>query len=541
MAAPRQLDALIVGAGFSGLYMLHKLRSEGFSAQVVEAGSGVGGTWFWNRYPGARCDVPSVEYSYSFDPELEQEWTWKERYSAQPDILAYLEHVADRYKLRDGITFDTRVTAADWDEDRSRWSVATDRENLFDARFLILATGALSEPRLPDLPGLENFAGPILNTARWDDSVDLAGKRVCHFGIGSSGIQTVAEIGKIVGELTVFSRTPSFAVPCSNPPLTAEQSAAFKADYPAIRQMQRHSALSFAELPKAGSAKECDPAEREERLESAWTASTFSMLMEFDDLLFDDESNALVTEFAQRKLAQTITDPEKARKLIPQGSPIGGRRLCAEIGFYDVMNRDNVALVDVREEPVTAITADSVETDRGSYPADAIIFATGFDACVGAIKAIAIRGRGGQAISEEWADGPRAYLGLAVEGFPNMFTITGPGSPSVLSNVVISIEQHVEWIARCMVDMRENDQQVIEATSEAEQEWMDHAHEVAQQTIFPKVNSWYQGKTRDGRQVFMPYVGGVGAYREKCTQIAQAGYEGFHLSKAAQSGETVAS
>lgn len=525
----KQVDALVVGAGFAGLYMLHKLRQEGFTAQVVEAGSGVGGTWFWNRYPGARCDIPSVQYSYSFDPALEQEWTWQERYSAQPEILDYLEHVTDRYHLRDGILFETRVTAAQWNEDSGRWTVETDTGTTFDAQHLILATGALSDPRLPDLPGLENFAGPILHTAKWDDRVDLTGKRVCHFGIGSSGIQTVAAIADSVGELTVFSRTPSFAVPCSNPPLSAEDSAEAKANYPAMREIMRHSALSFATLPKEGKAKDCDPVEREQRLEGAWTESTFSLLMEFEDLLVDEESNALATDFARRRLARTITDPEKARKLIPEGYPLGSRRLCTEIGFYDAINSDHVALVDVREEPVVEITADCVVTGQGSYPADAIIFATGFDACVGAIKAIDITGRGGQQIASEWANGPRAYLGLAVAGFPNLFTITGPGSPSVLSNVVVSIEQHVEWIARCLTDMRAAGQSVIEADAGAEQAWMEHVHDVAHMTVFPKANSWYQGRTADGRQVFMPYVGGVGNYRAKCTAVADAGYEGFVL------------
>ncbi len=525
----KTVDALVVGAGFAGLYMLHKLRQDGFSAQVLEAGSGVGGTWFWNRYPGARCDIPSVQYSYSFDADLEQEWTWKERYSAQPEILEYLDHVANRYSLRDGILFETRVTAAQWNEETGRWTVETDTGATFDAQHLILATGALSDPKLPDLPGLETFTGPVLHTAKWDDSVDLTGKRVCHFGIGSSGIQTVAAIAGSVGELTVFSRTPSFAVPCSNPPLSAQDSAEAKANYPAMRQIMRHSALSFATLPKTGSAKACDPVEREQRLEGAWTESTFSLLMEFEDLLVDEESNALATDFARRRLARTITDPEKARKLIPQGYPLGSRRLCTEIGFYDAMNSDHVRLVDVREEPVVQITADAVVTGQGSYPADAIIFATGFDACVGAIKAIDITGGGGQQIASEWAGGPRAYLGLAVAGFPNLFTITGPGSPSVLSNVVVSIEQHVEWIARCLTDMREQGQTVIEADPAAEQEWMHHVHEVAHMTVFPKANSWYMGRTADGRQVFMPYVGGVGAYRAKCDAVRNAGYEGFVL------------
>ncbi|GAA0274456.1 NAD(P)/FAD-dependent oxidoreductase [Alteraurantiacibacter aestuarii] len=524
-----KLDALIVGAGFSGLYMLHKLRQEGFSAQVVEAGSGVGGTWFWNRYPGARCDIPSLEYSYSFDPQLEQEWEWTERYAAQGEILSYLDHVADRYDLRRDIAFDTRVTAAHWDEATSRWQVETDTGGSFDVQFLILATGALSEPKMPDLPGLEKFEGKVLHTAKWDDSVDLKGKTVCHFGTGSSGIQAVAAMSEYVGHLTVFQRTPSYAVPANNRPLEDGEQEAAKATYREKRDVARHSPLGFAAPPMPGSAKTFAPAALKERLEQAWNAGTTGLLNAFEDLLFDETSNELAAKFARGKIADAVRDPDDARKLTPD-YPLGSRRLCSEIGFYDALNRDNVELVDVREEKVVDITAHAVITDKASYAADAIVLATGFDACVGAVLAIDIRGRGGQQIGEEWANGPRAFLGLTVSGFPNMFAITGPGSPSVLSNVVVSIEQHVEWVARCLCDMRASGKRVIEADADAEQEWMRHVDEVAQTTLFPRADSWYKGRTRDGRDVFMPYVGGVGAYRAKCDEIAAAGYEGFALS-----------
>jgi cation diffusion facilitator CzcD-associated flavoprotein CzcO len=525
----KTLDALVVGAGFAGLYMLIKLRQGGFTCAGVEAGGGVGGTWYWNRYPGARCDIPSMEYSYSFDPALEQEWEWTERYAGQTEILSYIEHVAERYDLKRHIACNTRVTAATWDEARGRWLVETDGGESYDVQFLILATGALSEPKGIDLPGIENFAGPVLYTAKWDDSVDLTGKAVCHFGTGSSGIQAVATMADYVGQLTVFQRTPSYAVPANNRPLEPGEQAGIKATYQQMRAMARQSPLGFAAPPRPGKARAFADADRAQRLEEAWNAGTTGLLNAFEDLLFDEVSNEHAAAFARAKIAATVTDPAKARSLTPH-YPLGSRRLCSEIGFFASFNRANVDLVDVRQDPVVAVESDAVITASGArHPADAITVATGFDACTGAIKAIAITGTGGQQIASEWADGPRAYLGLTVAGFPNLFAITGPGSPSVLSNVIISIEQHVEWVARCLADMRATGKHVIETNAQAEQAWMQHVDEVAQTTLFPRADSWYMGRTADGRQVFMPYVGGVGAYRARCDAVRDAGYTGFAL------------
>ena len=525
------VDVLIVGAGFAGLYMLHKLRECGFSPKVVEAGSGVGGTWFWNRYPGARCDIPSIEYSYSFSPELEQEWRWTERYATQPEILRYLEHVAERFDLMRDITLNTRVTSAHWDDASATWAVETDRGDTFTAQYLVLGTGSLSKPKTPDLPGLENFSGEILHTALWDASADINGKRIAVFGTGSSGIQVIPQLARAASELTVFQRTPNFAVPSNNRALSDEEFAGSMAVLPENREAARHSPLGFFSSSREGQAKLASEPDRAQRFEEQWQAGTTGMLMAYEDLLFDEDSNALASQFVREKIAAIVQDPDKVRKMSPE-YPLGSRRMCSEIEFYSTMAQPGVALVDVREEPLVTIGADTITTTGGSYPADVIVFATGFDACIGAIKAIDIRGLGNKSLRDEWTTGLRAYLGLAVSGFPNMFTVTGPGSPSVLSNVVLSIEQHVDWIAQCLTDLRESGLRRIEATAEAESAWMVHTDQVAHQTLFPRADSWYKGRTSDGREVFMPYVGGVGAYRATCDAVAADNYRGFTLGSA---------
>jgi cyclohexanone monooxygenase len=385
---------------------------------------------------------------------------------------------------------------------------------------------------MPDLPGLEKFEGTILQTALWDDRADLQNKRVAIFGTGSTGIQAIPQLAEIASSLTVFQRTPNFAVPASNRDMTDEEFEAALVDIREMREATRHTPFGFPGEILPGAAKEDSDEGRAQRFEQQWRAGTTGMLMAYEDLLFDDESNAYAAQFVRDKIAGIVKDPDKIRKMSPD-YPLASRRMCSEIDFYETMARDDIALVDVREDPVVEITANEIVTQTGRYPVDAIVFATGFDACVGAIKAIDIKGRAGTSLNDEWADGPRSYLGIAIAGFPNLFTVTGPGSPSVLSNMVVSIEQHCEWITQCLCDMRENGQAVIDADPQAEQEWMGHVHEIAHHTVFPKANSWYKGRTRDGREVFMPYVGGVGAYRQKCAEIAADGYAGFHLGESA--------
>lgn len=532
------VDVLIVGAGFTGLYMLHKLRECGFSPKVIEAGSGVGGTWFWNRYPGARCDIPSIEYSYSFSPELEREWRWTERYATQPEILRYLEHVAERFDLMRDITLNTRVTASRWNDETANWTVETDKGDRITASYLVLGTGALSKPKTPDLPGLKTFKGQILHTATWDETANLRGKRIAVFGTGSSGIQVIPQLARIASQLTVFQRTPNYAVPSNNREMSDEEFAQSVATLPRNREVARHSPLGFFSEIRPGSAKEASDPDRVRRFEEQWRAGTTGMLMAYEDLLVDEESNRFASEFVRGKIASIVRDSNKVRKMCPD-YPLGSRRMCSEIDFYTTMARDDIALVDIREDPIVNITADTIVTSNGSYPADVLVFATGFDACIGAIKAIDIRGEEGKSLREEWETGLRAYLGLAVSGFPNLFTVTGPGSPSVLSNVVLSIEQHVDWIAQCLIALRERGLNRIEANEDAESAWMANADQIAQQTLFPRADSWYKGRLRDGREVFMPYVGGVGTYRETCDAVAAEGYRGFELKRTGQSAQNV--
>ncbi|MFM7028988.1 MAG: flavin-containing monooxygenase [Chakrabartia sp.] len=529
--ASKGLDAIIIGAGFSGLYMLHKLREKGLNARILEAADDVGGTWYWNRYPGARCDIPSLEYCYSFSPELQAEWQWTERYAAQPEILRYLEHVADRFDLRRDISFQTRVTAAHWDEASQHWQIETDGGSRYDVPYCIMATGNLSVAKMPDIPGIEDFAGALHHTADWPrGGVDFAGKRVGVIGTGSSGIQAVPVIAEAAAEVIVYQRTPSFAVPASNRPLTPDDITAIRADYDRLREEARSSFLGFFGGPMPGAAIDQSAEEREKRFEQAWGAGTTGLLQAYEDLLVNEASNATAADFARRKIQQLVKDPETARRMTPTDYPIGARRLCSEIGYFEAMNRDNVALVDIRETPIDRIEPDGVVVAGTKQPLDMLVLATGFHAMTGALTRIDVTGADGLRLQDQWADGPRSYLGLMVAGFPNMFMVTGPGSPSVLSNMVLSIEQHVDWIADCISTLTTQGARRIEPTQEAETAWMDHVDAVAQTTLFPKANTWYQGRTRDGRSVFMPYVGGVGPYRDTCAEIAANGYRGFAIA-----------
>jgi cyclohexanone monooxygenase len=528
-------DAIVVGAGFSGLYALHRLRGLGLSVRVLEAGDGVGGTWYWNRYPGARCDVESLEYSYSFSEELQQEWSWSERYPAQAEVLRYLEHVADRFGLWPDIQLRTRVVEAAYDEESGRWAIGTEAGERLSAQWCVMATGCLSASQIPAIPGLERFAGEWYHTARWPhEGVDVTGRRVGVIGTGSTGIQIIPEVARDAAHTYVFQRTANFSVPNANRPLDPEVERSWKERYAEQREVQRRSLLGVAIAPGEHSALELSDEEVRRTLQQRWEqGGGMPVLLSFRDFLVDERANAKAAEFVRSKIRETVRDPAVAELLVPRDYPIGAKRLCQDEGYFETFNRDDVTLVDIRSTPIEEITPSGIRTAADAYELDLIVFATGFDALTGALLAIDIRGRDGLTLTEAWAGGPSAYLGLAVAGFPNLFTVTGPGSPSVLSNMVVSIEQHVDWIADCIAALRDRDVGRIEATSEAQEAWMEHVAEVGASTLFPRAASWYVGANVPGKpRVFMPYVGGVGPYRDRCAQVAADGYAGFTLDAA---------
>ena len=527
----KELDAVVVGAGFAGLYMLYRLRELGLRVRVLEAAGGVGGTWYWNRYPGARCDVESVEYSYSFDRGLEQDWTWSERYASQPEILRYLNHVADRFSLRRDVQLNTRVNSAVFDETVSRWDVTTEAGERFSARYCVMATGTLSVPKTPELPGLEHFRGEVYQTGRWPhDPVSFLGKRVGVIGTGSSGIQSIPLIAEEADHLYVFQRTPNFSVPAKNAPLAPETVKEVKAGYDSLRQKARGSRDGISWPWREALALEASPEEREAEFGARWGRGGFVFLRAYGDLFEDAAANEAASSFVRNKIRSIVNDPDTAATLTPTDYPLGTKRVCVDTGYYATFNRSNVTLVDVRRDPVTAVTPDGLRTETAGYTLDTLVLATGFDAMTGALLNMDIRGRGGLTLREKWAAGPRTYLGLMTAGFPNLFIVTGPGSPSVLSNMVVSIEQHVDWIADCLVYLAEQDVGTIEPDVAAEDAWVEHVNEKAFETLFPQANSWYLGANVPGKpRVFMPYTGGVGSYRETCEAVVAGGYRGFRL------------
>jgi cyclohexanone monooxygenase len=525
------LDAVIVGAGFAGMYMLQRLRGAGFRARVLEAGSGVGGTWYWNRYPGARCDVESMEYSYQFSEALQQEWEWSERYAAQPEILRYANHVADRFDLRRDIQFDTRVRSAAFDEAAGHWVLETEGGDRVTAAFCIMATGCLSSPNLPKFEGVETFRGPTYHTGTWPhEEVDFTGKRVAVIGTGSSAVQSIPIIAAQASHLTVFQRTPNYSVPAHNGPLDPEYVRTVKASYSALRARakQTMTGIDFDYSDKA--ALETPHEERVQEFERRWRHGGLWFLGSYKDLMVEQAANATAAEFVRAKIREKVRDPKLAGLLSPRNT-IGCKRMCVDIGYYETFNRPNVELVDVSETPVERITPAGVRVAGKEYPADAIVFATGFDAMTGALDRIDIRGRGARRLKDKWREGPRTYLGLTVAGFPNLFTVTGPGSPSVLTNMLPTIEQHVEWIAGLLEHMRSRGLARIEARPEAEDEWGAHAAEIAGRTLRYTCGSWYLGANIPGKpRVFMPYIGGFPRYIQRCNEIAANGYEGFVLA-----------
>jgi cyclohexanone monooxygenase len=537
-------DVVVVGAGFAGMYMLHRLRGQGFSVRVYEQGGDVGGTWYWNRYPGARCDVESMQYSYSFSDKLQQEWDWSERYAPQPEILRYANHVADRFNLRSDIQLNTRVDRAVFDEGANSWSVATSDGKTVTARYLVLATGCLSNARMPDIKGFANFKGKVYHTGHWPhERIDFTGLRVGVIGTGSSGIQSVPVIAEQASHLTVFQRTANFSIPARNAELTAGEREAVRAKYPEIRRFAREEARNgiYTEMPDRGALDDGDN-ERRAKYESRWSRGGLTFMAVYNDLALDKAANDTAANFVREKIAEIVRDPQTAKLLQPNNHPIGSKRICIDSDYFAAFNRPNVTLVDIWSNPIEEILPNAVRTGGKDYEVDALVLATGFDAMTGSVAKIDIRGRNGQTLNQKWAEGPKTYLGLMSAGFPNLFIITGPGSPSVLSNMMVSIEQHVDWIAGCVAWMRDRGLASMEANKEAEDQWVAHVNEVAHTTLYPQANSWYMGANIPGKpQIFMPYIGGVGVYRQICNDVAAKGYEGFTMTAAERPQKMAAS
>jgi cation diffusion facilitator CzcD-associated flavoprotein CzcO len=531
----RNFDALIIGAGFAGLYQLHCLRDRlGLSVQLLEAAEGVGGTWYWNRYPGARCDSESHCYSYSFSGELEQDWEWSERYPRQPEILRYLNHVADRFDLRRNIRFKARVTAAEYDAPANLWQVTTESGETMSARFLITAVGCLSTANVANIPGRETFEGQWYHTGQWPhEGVDFSGRRVGVIGTGSTAIQAIPVIAEAAAHLIVFQRTPNYSVPARNGPLTPEFQRYLKENYAEIRQKMRESVNGFDFFISDRSALEVPEEERQALFEKAWERGGLRFRATFRDILVDKAANDTAAAFIRAKIRSIVNDPVTAAKLSDIDHPYAAKRPPIDTDYFETYNRDNVSLVDVRAAPIERITSHGLKTTDGEYALDIIVFATGFDAMTGPLLRMNITGRAGYQLKDAWSAGPRTYLGLQVPGFPNLFTITGPGSPSVLCNMPVAIEQHVDFITDCVAHLYATQHSRVEATSHATEKWVDHVNEAASATLLPQAkHSWYLGANIPGKpRVFMPYAGGMARYRAICAGVARSGYEGFVLSR----------
>jgi cation diffusion facilitator CzcD-associated flavoprotein CzcO len=524
-------EIAIIGAGFAGMYLLHRLRGMGVPAQVLEAGSGVGGTWYWNRYPGARCDIESIQYSYQFDDALQQEWDWSERYATQPEILKYAEHVADRYDLRPDIRFNTRVRAASYDETVNEWTLEAEDGSTFTSRICVMATGCLSVPNKPNIKGLEDFSGPTYHTGEWPhENIDFTGQRVAVIGTGSSAIQSIPRIAAQAAHLTVFQRTANYSVPARNAPLDPEYVKSIKARYAEFRAEASMTGPGIHAVFNPDSVLDATPEEQFAAYEERWQQGGLIFMGAFGDAMLSEAANDVPANFVRKKIHDAVKDPSTAERLSPKNI-IGAKRLCVDTGYYDTFNRDNVTLIDIKEQPLQEITANSVRVDGQEVDIDALVIATGFDAMTGAIMKVDIKGRNGARLQERWADGPSSYLGLAMADFPNLFTVTGPGSPSVFTNMLPTIEQHVDWIADCVGYMNAGNYRCIEATEAAEKEWWEHCQEVASVGLKSSTDSWYLGANVEGKpRVFMPYLGGYPEYCRRCDEIVAEGYRGFAFS-----------
>lgn len=526
-ALPATVDVVVVGAGFSGMYLITLMRDAGLSVVVLEQGSGVGGTWYWNRYPGARCDVESVQYSHKYLPDLEQEWNWSERYAAQPEILAYAQEIADRQDLYSDICFDQRVVRAEYDEASKTWGVETENGGAVTARFFIMATGCLSVPNEVAFEGRELFKGSSYQTGRWPHkSVDFSGQNVAVIGTGSSAIQSIPAIAKQAAKLTVFQRTANYAVPAQNRLLDDNDRAEYKQGYAELRAAQKKSFSNMVGRRPQGPASERSLEEQLEEYQRRWEEGSLLFNAAFTDVMTDKRSNDIAADFVRAKIRERVTDPETGNLLCPTNI-LGAKRLCLDIGYFETYNLPHVDLVDISKASMS-ISETGVVVGGRTYDVDAIVYATGFDAMTGAILSVDIRGRDGKSIHDHWADGPQIYLGLAISGFPNLFTVTGPASPSVLTNMIPTLEQHCEWIATCIQDLLAQNLHEIEAEEPAERAWMQHNHDIGAGHLRPSSPSWYTGENIQGKPTgFMPYIGSMPQYREKCEAVVANGYEGF--------------
>ena len=539
MATPSKasdgLDVIVIGAGVAGVYAIHKLRELGLKAKAFEKGSDVGGTWYWNRYPGCRCDVESLEYSFSFSPELDQEWKWRERYGNQGEILEYVQHVADRFDLRKDIQFNTTITSATFDEKANRWTVTTDKGETISAPYCIMATGNLSTPRKPDIKGVDSFKGKTYHTGLWPHGgVDFTGLRVGIVGTGSSGVQSIPHIASQARQLFVFQRTANFSLPAQNGPMDPVKEATHKAEYPERRAGAVHTPFAIAGYPPpTKSALDASAEERNATYERKWQeGGSISFLYSYTDLLTNKAANDTASDFVRNKIRSIVKDQETAEALCPNDHPIGTKRLILDTNYYQTYNLPHVKLVNIRKNPIAEITEWGIKTADGqSFELDAIVFATGFDAMTGAMREIDIKGKDGVLIRDKWKDGPQTYLGVMVSGFPNMFMVTGPQSPGVKSQMIFACQQHVDFIGDIIKYAQGRQQRRIEATRMAEMAWVQHNNEVADSTLYPLANSWYMGANIPGKpRIFMPYVGGVTNYVKKCNEVAEKGYEGFEMS-----------
>ncbi|MAI13397.1 MAG: cyclohexanone monooxygenase [Rhodospirillaceae bacterium] len=530
------VDVVVVGAGFSGLYLLYRLRKAGFSTRVFERGGDVGGTWYWNRYPGARCDVESLQYSYSFDEQLQQDWHWPEKFSAQPDILAYANHVADRFNLKKDIEFNIEVKASWFDENLKTWKITTNTGEEINAQYFIMATGCISTTQIPNIKGLSDYVGDTFHTGDWPhEEVDFSGQSIAVIGTGSSGIQSIPVLAKQAKKLTVFQRTPNYSIPSQNEPMTKKYERSWKDVYSERRKEMRYSAHGSLKDLNDVPALSVDKDQRQELYTKRWAIGGTGFLGSFNDLLTNADANYTAAEYVRQQIKRVVKDKETAEILCPRSYPIGTKRICIDTGYFETYNRENVKLVDISKKPIQRLVTDGIIVDDQLYLFDSIIFATGFDAMTGSIFNVDIKGRDGLALKEKWIAGPKTYLGLMSASFPNLFMITGPGSPSVKSNMIMSIEQHVDLVIETLLSMRRKGLSVVEPDLEAENKWVDHVQEVANKTLFPQANSWYMGANIPGKpRLFMPYIGGVGAYRKICEEIVANNYRGFKFEKSKQ-------